>query len=151
MGMAAIHAGGIIFRDSKALDSLKTETPYLTDKFQYTFAGTRTGASAASTWAVLNHLGIEGYRKIVGQCMRNTKLLADGLLNAGLNLVTTPTLNIITFRSKNTKRLAEKLRQKGWFISYVPRYGCIRVVLMPHVKQRYALAFLKDVVETQNL
>ncbi len=83
MGMAAIPAGGIIFRDSKTLDSLKTETPYLTDQFQYTFAGTRTGASAASAWAVFNHLGIEGFRKIVDQCMRNTKLLADGLVNAG--------------------------------------------------------------------
>ncbi len=43
MGMAAIPAGGIIFKDAEALDFIKTETPYLTDQFQYTFVGTRTG------------------------------------------------------------------------------------------------------------
>jgi tyrosine decarboxylase / aspartate 1-decarboxylase len=151
MGMAAIPAGGIIFRDRKAPDSIKTETPYLTDHFQYTFVGTRTGASAASAWAVLNYLGMEGFKKIVGNCMKNTRLLAYGLENAGFQLVTAPILNIVDFRTQNTKRLAEKLWQEGWFISYVPRYDCVRVVLMPHVKKRHVLAFLKDLNETQNL
>jgi len=39
------------------LDCIKTETPYLTDKAQYTFVGTRTGASAASVWAVFKNVG----------------------------------------------------------------------------------------------
>jgi tyrosine decarboxylase / aspartate 1-decarboxylase len=66
MGMAAIPAGGILMRNQKMLDYLKTETPYLSDKQQYTFVGTRTGASAASAWAVFKTLGIDGYTKIVG-------------------------------------------------------------------------------------
>src|SRR3989304_6151550 len=37
MGMTTIPAGGILFRDRKCLDYIKTETPYLTDKFQHTF------------------------------------------------------------------------------------------------------------------
>ena len=78
MGMAAIPAGGILFKDAKALDFIKTETPYLTDKVQYTFVGTRTGAAAASAWAVFKALGIEGFQKVVGNCMKNTKLLARG-------------------------------------------------------------------------
>ena len=61
MGMAAIPAGGILFKDATSLDYIKTETPYLTDKTQYTFVGTRTGASAASVWAVFKALGREGY------------------------------------------------------------------------------------------
>src|ERR1700690_4474344 len=44
MGMAAIPSGGILFKEAKMLDYLKTDTPYLTDKAQYTFVGTRTGA-----------------------------------------------------------------------------------------------------------
>ena len=60
MGMAAIPAGGILFKDAKTLDYLKTETPYLTDKFQYTLVGTRTGAAAASAWAVFKALGDGG-------------------------------------------------------------------------------------------
>ena len=73
MGMAAIPAGGILFRQREALDCLKTETPYLTDRYQYTFVGTRTGAAAASAWAAFKSLGMEGYRKIVGKCMKNTQ------------------------------------------------------------------------------
>jgi tyrosine decarboxylase/aspartate 1-decarboxylase len=147
MGMAAIPAGGILFRDSKALDFVKTETPYLTEEFQYTFVGTRTGASAASAWAVFKSLGREGFQKVVGNCMKTTKLLADGLKNGGFKLVVEPTLNIVAFRSENTKLLAEKLWERGWFVSYVPRYDCIRIIIMPHVKKQHAIAFLKDLVK----
>lgn len=144
MGMAAIPAGGIIFRNNQAVDYLKTETPYLTDHYQHTFVGTRTGASVASAWAVFNHIGIEGYQKIVRDCMRNTAILSKGLTNAGFKLVTKPTLNIVAFSSQNTKTTAENLRKKGWFVSYIPRYDCIRVVVMPHVKKREVIAFLRD-------
>ena len=152
MGMAAIPAGGIIFRDSKALDFIKTETPYLTDPYQYTFVGTRTGASAASAWAVFRSLGMDGFKKVVGNCMKTTQLLADGLSDAGFKLVVEPTLNIVAFRSnKGTKHLAEKLWESGWFVSYVPRYDCIRIVVMPHVRKQHAVAFLKDLTEIEKL
>ena len=151
MGMAAIPAGGILFKDAKALDFIKTETLYLTDKVQYTFVGTRTGAAAASAWAVFKALGREGYQKVVGDCIKNTKLLAEGVEKQGFKLVVEPTLNLVAFRSANTKSLAEKLRAKGWFISYLPRYDCIRIVVMPHVKKRHAVAFLEDLCEIEKL
>lgn len=147
MGFAAIPAGGILFKDAEALDFIKTQTPYLTSKFQHTFSGTRTGASVASAWAVFKILGMEGFRKTAGECMKTTKLLADGIQEAGFKLIVEPTLNILAFRSSDTKLLAEKLCRQGWFISYVPRYDCIRIVVMPHVKKQHALAFLKDLSE----
>jgi tyrosine decarboxylase/aspartate 1-decarboxylase len=148
MGMAAIPAGGIIFRDPQDWAFIKTETPYLTDQYQYTFVGTRTGAAAASAWAVFRSLGMEGFKKVVGKCMKTTQLLADGLSEAGFKLVVEPTLNIVAFRSdKGTKHLAEKLWESGWFVSYVPRYDCIRIVVMPHVKKQHAVAFLKDAIK----
>lgn len=143
MGMVPIPAGGIIFRNPKALESIQTETPYLSDHLQYTFVGTRSGASVASAWAVFRYLGVEGYKKIITKCMQNTRFLAGGLTAAGFQLVVEPTLNIIAFRSQNTKALAEKLWRQGWFVSYVPRFNCMRVVLMPHVKKRHVEAFLK--------
>lgn len=144
MGMAAIPAGGILFRNSAMLESLKTETPYLNDKEQYTFVGTRPGASAVSAWAVFRALGREGYRKIVGGCLRNTRFLAKGISEAGFSLVCEPTLNIIGFCSSDTKGLAGYLSARGWHISYVPRYDCIRIVIMPHTKRKHAKAFLAD-------
>jgi tyrosine decarboxylase/aspartate 1-decarboxylase len=52
MGLATVPAGGILFRDNTYLEHIKTETPYLTEDAQYTFVGTRNGASVAATWAV---------------------------------------------------------------------------------------------------
>lgn len=152
MGMAVIPAGGILFKHAQALESLRIETPYLTDQYQNTFVGTRSGAAVASAFAAFRSLGKEGYRKIVCKCMKTTRLLADGLTDAGFTLVVEPKLNIVTFRCDScTKRLAQKLRQQGWFISYVPRYDCIRIVVMPHVKKKHALAFLKNVARIEKL
>jgi tyrosine decarboxylase/aspartate 1-decarboxylase len=144
MGMAPVPAGGILFRNNKALNCIKTQTPYLTNGSQYTFVGTRTGASAAATWAVLKSLGMEGFQKNVDACMRNTRRLRRGVERLGLGLVVEPSLNILAFRSSDTKVLAEKLRGNGWFVSYVPRLDCIRVIVMPHVKRRHVDAFLSD-------
>lgn len=151
MGMAAIPAGGILFKYAKTLDYIKTETPYITDKVQYTFVGTRTGAAVASTWAVFKALGMEGFQKIVNTCMKNTKLLADGIEKTGFKLVAEPTLNILAFRNGNTKGLFESLRAKGWFVSYVPRYDCIRIVVMPHVKSKHINEFLQDLAEIEKV
>jgi tyrosine decarboxylase/aspartate 1-decarboxylase len=144
MGMTTIPAGGILFRDSTCLEHIKTQTPYLTDEFQYTFVGTRSGASVAATWAVFESLGREGFRNTVKHCIELTKLLSSGLESLGFKLVTQPTLNIVAFRYSNSKLLAETLRQRGWFVSYVPRFDCVRIVVMPHLKDRHITAFLKD-------
>jgi tyrosine decarboxylase / aspartate 1-decarboxylase len=144
MGLAPVPAGGILFRNHKALDYIKTQTPYLTNGSQYTFVGTKSGASAAATWAAFKSLGKEGFQKNVDTCMRNTKRLQKGIKALGLRLVVEPTLNIVAFRSDNTKNLAEKLRGGGWFVSYVPRLDCIRIVVMPHVKRKHIDAFLAD-------
>jgi tyrosine decarboxylase/aspartate 1-decarboxylase len=151
MGMVAIPAGGILFKNAKTLEFIKTQTPYLTDKVQYTFVGTRTGAAAASAWAVFKALGMEGFQKIVGTCIKNTKLLAEGVEKAGFKLIIEPTLNLVAFRSGNTKGLAESLWTKGWFVSYVPRHDCIRIVVMPHVKSKHIHEFLQDLVAIENV
>jgi tyrosine decarboxylase / aspartate 1-decarboxylase len=144
MGMAAIPAGGVLFRDKKMLNYVKTETPYLSCNVQHTFVGTRTGAAAASAWAVFRLLGIEGFEKTVQKCISNTRQLTAGLKKQGYPLLVQPTLNIVAFKSKNSKRLAEKLCRQGWFVSYIPRYDCIRVVLMPHTHPKHVKAFLAE-------
>jgi tyrosine decarboxylase / aspartate 1-decarboxylase len=151
MGMAAIPAGGIFFRDVQMLESIRTETPYLTDKEQYTFVGTRTGATVASVLAVFNTLGMEGYREIVAECMKNTKVLTEGIKRASFDLLVEPTLNIVAFKGQDTHSIAKKLWERGWFVSYVPRYDCVRIVVMPHVRRKNVAAFLKDLVEIEKL
>ncbi len=144
MGMITIPAGGILFRNRTFLDYIKTETPYLTEEVQYTFVGTRPGAPAAAAWAVFEHLGREGFQTTIQHCIKLTAFLASKLEALGFKLVSQPTLNIIAFRSSNSKLLSEKLRQQGWFVSYIPRLDCIRIVVMPHLRRRHLTAFLKD-------
>ena len=152
MGMAAIPSGGILFREPAAWDALKIATPYLTDSFQQTFVGTRSGAAVASAWAVFRFLGVDGYTKIVNKCMRNTYILSRGLEEAGFKLIAEPTLHIVAFQTPSgTKTLAKKLKRCGWFVSYVPRYDCIRVIVMPHVKRRHVNAFLAELKDIENL
>jgi tyrosine decarboxylase/aspartate 1-decarboxylase len=147
MGMATIPAGGILFRDRTFLEHIKTETPYLTEDVQYTFSGTRTGASVAATWAVFESLGREGFRKTVAHCIELTELLSSELESQGFKLVSRPTLNIVAFRCSDSKSLIERLRRRGWFVSYVPRLDCVRIVVMPHLRKQYIMAFLKDLRE----
>ena len=147
MGLATVPAGGILFRDSACLEHIKTETPYLTEDAQYTFVGTRSGAPVAATWAVFESLGREGFTKTVNRCLRLTKTLSASLESRGFNLVTKPALNIVAFRSSNSKLLAKALRQRGWFVSYVPRLDCVRIIVMPHLRKRHITAFLKDLSE----
>lgn len=147
MGMATIPAGGILFQDKKYLNYIKTETPYLTQDAQYTFVGTRSGAPVAATWAVFESLGMEGFTNIVKRCRELTMFLSSELKSHDFKLVTEPTLNILAFRSSNSAALAEALRLRGWFVSYVPRLDCVRVVVMPHIKKRHLRMFVKDLHE----
>jgi len=144
MGMTTLPAGGILFRNNTYIDSIKTETPYLTERHQHTIVGTRTGAAAAATWAVFETLGREGLQKITRQCIKLTRLIATKLEAFGYGLVVQPTLNIVAFRSSNSSLLHKKLLQRGWFVSYVPRLDCVRIVIMPHTKKNHVHAFLRD-------
>jgi tyrosine decarboxylase/aspartate 1-decarboxylase len=142
MGMSTVPAGGIIFRNQKSLQCIQTQTPYLTEEYQYTFVGTRSGASAAATWAAFESLGRKGFRKAVTRCMDATAALVRGLEAAGFEVLAPPTMNIAAFRSADSQMLAGKLQQQGWYVSYIPRLNCIRVVIMPHTTRSHVAEFL---------
>jgi tyrosine decarboxylase/aspartate 1-decarboxylase len=144
MGMSTIPAGSILFRDQNSLNWIRTETPYLTEKEQCTFIGTRSGASVAAAWTVFALLGREGFEKTVKDCMRLTRFLSKEILAHGLELVIKPTLNVVAFRTDNSKKTVEDLRRQGWFVSYVPRLDCVRAVLMPHLKKQHIYSLMLE-------
>jgi tyrosine decarboxylase / aspartate 1-decarboxylase len=146
MGLAPIPAGGILFRKKNFLDVISTETPYLTEERQSTLVGTRTGASSAATWALINYLGKEGYKKVSKQCMDTTEILYRGLIESGYDVVTEPELNIVAFRSDemSVDELADRLEKFGWAVSISSYPKAIRVIVMPHVKEEHVKLFLDD-------
>lgn len=149
MGLAPIPTGGILFRERKYLEVMAIETPYLTEDLQSTVVGTRTGAATAATWALLKHLGREGYQEVSKKCMEITSILAEGVERAGFDLITRPELNIVAFRSSRipVEEIARRLEDKGWAVSMASYPRAIRIIVMPHLKLEHIEAFLADLVE----
>lgn len=146
MGLAPIPSGCILFRDESSLDAMSIDTPYLTEKQQSTIVGTRTGASAAATWAVMKHMGREGYRKLALKVMGVTFKLLEGLRGLGYIPVTEPELNIVAFNHPSIPpgELAGLLESRGWAVSVASCPPAIRVVLMPHIREEHIEIFLED-------
>ena len=144
MGLAPIPAGCILFREKEYLDVMNIDTPYLTMKQQATLVGTRSGASVAATWAVMNYLGYDGYCEIVKEVMDNTHFLAEELVKNDYELVAKPLLNIVSFNSKDTDPnvLANYLENNGWIASVSSCPPAIRVVLMPHIKHYHIVELI---------
>ncbi|NPA47409.1 MAG: tyrosine decarboxylase MfnA [Thermococci archaeon] len=148
MGMVPIPAGGIIFRDKKALDSISVPASYLAGGgvSQATITGTRPGASALATWALIKHLGFSGYVRVVDRVMKLSRWFASRIkLMDGLRLVREPVLNIVSFTSTamDVGTLGTELRARGWGVS--AHRGYIRIVMMPHVRKENLEEFLRDV------
>ncbi len=144
MGQAPFPSGAILIRDKGLLERLKASPPYLPLK-TYTLTGSRSGGAVAATWAAFNYLGYEGYKKIVGGVLGNTRLLYEELLNRGAGVVTKPQTNIIGVKAENAKDIVEKLNGMGWKVSLNRKPECVRVVVMPHTSKERILGFARDI------
>jgi tyrosine decarboxylase/aspartate 1-decarboxylase len=147
MGMAPIPAGALFAADARDFEPLAVPSPYVSVARQPTLQGTRNGASAAATWAVMEHLGMEGYTHVVRQCLDVAERLAKGLASAGFPPVIPPPLSIVSFRVTDPAEARRALREKGWLVSLAPRTGGLKVVVGPHVTAEAVDAFL-DVLPT---
>ncbi|HTY90928.1 MAG TPA: tyrosine decarboxylase MfnA [Methanocella sp.] len=145
MGMSTIPSGGLLYRDERFMKLLEINAQYLTSQVQSSLAGTRSGASAAATYAVMRHLGMDGYRKIVSTCMDNTLLLRDSLLDMGLELALEPVMNIVTTKLPDAEATRKKLCDMGWFVSTTSRPEALRMVVMPHVTRTVVDSFVTDI------
>jgi sphinganine-1-phosphate aldolase len=82
-----------------------------------TLVGTRPAGSVASAWAVLNHLGTEGYRDVAGRLAGVVDAyVADIEAIDGLRMVATPDLSIINFTSDEVDMglVADGMKARGW-------------------------------------
>ncbi len=144
MGLAPIPAGGLLLRKG-LIDYVCKQAPYLIKKRSCTLVGTRSGASAAVVYSILLHLGKEGFRSIVRECMDVTNFLKSEIVRLGFK-VNENTLNILTF--KCDEKILEILRKK-WAIS-TTRKKEARIVVMPHVSKSVAENFIKDLENIVN-
>jgi tyrosine decarboxylase/aspartate 1-decarboxylase len=154
MGMSVIPAGGLIYRTKAIAETIKIFVPYLSggESARATIAGTSSGASVLAVWALLKHLGRNGYRSIVRRCMDLTYSLAEQVQSTdGFRIVCEPTINIVGISSKKApiSNVAAFLRKRGWAISVFPEH--IRIVCMPHVYTEHIHRFVDDLKESARL
>jgi glutamate/tyrosine decarboxylase-like PLP-dependent enzyme len=84
--------------------------------------GTKSGGPIAAAWAVMNHLGDDGYSKLTQQALVATSRLADHLRNhSSLQLRAEPDALLLSFGAHDAKSLdvfaiADLLWEKGWYV-----------------------------------
>jgi sphinganine-1-phosphate aldolase len=121
-----------------------------------TVLSSKTGGPLAAAWAILNYLGDEGYRKIVDEVMKATRLLIDGINNIeGLKVHGDPDMCMFSFKSTSEKinvyRLADEMKLKGWMLQ--PQFKRDNSPANLHISMNHssvpkAKALLADLEET---
>jgi sphinganine-1-phosphate aldolase len=84
-----------------------------------TFMGTKSGGPLAGCWAIMNHLGREGYREIVKEVMLSTHRIRTGIEGFEcLDIVGDPDMSLLAFTSKsgNIFNIGDGLSKKGWHL-----------------------------------
>ena len=133
MGLSTIPAGALFYRKKEYLNEIAVDAPYLHNLRYSTLSGTRNSAAVAATFAVLRHLGREGFRHIVVGCMENSKYLVSRIRELGLEPVIEPVLNLVTIKLRNPDKVVHELARQNWFVSQGKFPRCLRIVVMPHV------------------
>ena len=133
MGMSTVPGGGLLFRDDRHLNMLADFAPYLTNNKPTALTGTRSGGSAAATWAVMTHLGREGFTRIVRRCMALTDQLVAGARAIGVEPVLEPIMNVVTLEAEpSPEKVRFELMKRGWLVSITQDPRALRLILMPH-------------------
>ena len=90
-----------------------------------TITSTRSAGHLASTYAILEYFGVEGYRAVASEIMEASEKIKSYVRSSNiLKLVGDPLTNVFAFTSSsevNIFRLQERLQEKGWFIQ--PQVG----------------------------
>lgn len=144
MGLSTIPAGGLLFREESCLTMLEIDTPYLTIRKQHSLTGTRSGAAVAATYAVMKHLGIDGYKKMVDKCMKLTEMIVSGARGLGIEPLLSPIMNIVVLDVPYLDEVRKNLRAKGWFTSVTRNPRAMRLILMPHLTEENVEMFISD-------
>ncbi len=111
-----------------------------------TLAGTRPGGAISAAWAVMNFLGVEGYRARHGLVTQARETIAAGVEALGFRVLGAPQLGILAFTRDDVDCVAlwAKLRERGWFTGVATEPKSLHLMLSP-VHAQVADEYLADV------
>lgn len=98
-----------------------------------TLAGTRPGGAISAAWAVMNFLGVEGYRRKHGEVTAARERIEAGARRLGFTILGRPQLGIVAFTRRDVDGLAlwAKMRERGWFTSITTEPHALHLMLSP--------------------
>jgi glutamate/tyrosine decarboxylase-like PLP-dependent enzyme len=85
-----------------------------------TVQSTKSGGPLAAAWAVVHHIGDDGYRRLVGLAREATLALADAAAAIpALSVVVAPDATLLTLATDGTCdvfTIADEMLARGWFV-----------------------------------
>ncbi len=119
-----------------------------------TFMGTKSGGPLAGCWAVMNHLGREGYRTIAHQVMKTTAGIMEGIeKHKSLHIIGRPDMSVVAFTSDNEDifNIGDALSSKGWHLDRLqfPDALHLTVTALNIGKEEEFLTDLNEVMENE--
>ncbi len=141
-GLAPIPSGFLAARQGDDFIRTSTPTPYVSVERQPTLQGTRSGAASAATFAVMTHLGHDGYRANAERAVGIAQHLAARLRAIGAPPLIEPALPLVTVPVDDPVAVRTALAAEGWLVSLAPLSRGIKIVCMPHVSRESVDAFI---------
>lgn len=134
-GYASKGASTVFFRS----EALKAHMPFdagpwpLGRMLTPTLAGTRPGGAIAAAWAVMNFLGVRGYRAKQKMVTDARERIEAGVQALGFSLLGAPQLGIVAFAHPKASpfTLLGKLHQRGWVSGVVLEPPALHLMLSP--------------------
>jgi glutamate/tyrosine decarboxylase-like PLP-dependent enzyme len=148
-GFAARGTSLILYRDAALQDRARfvldqwSGGPYRTP----TMAGSRPGGVVAAAWAIMHHLGEEGYLRLNREMLSITRELCAGITAIpGFRILGKPAMYLFAFtgEGRDMAAIGAEMSRRGWFIHRQPTDPESLHVLVTPILRRSTSAFLAD-------
>jgi len=146
-GYASKGASTVLFRDARdhAAMAFDFSTWPAGRMITPTLAGTRPGGAIAAAWAVMRHLGVEGYERLQGRVLEARRRIQEGVERQGWSIVGEPRLGLLAFSRSDVNVFAiwRAMNERGWFSSVTIEPPSIHLMLSPE-HDRMVETYLSD-------
>jgi sphinganine-1-phosphate aldolase len=98
-----------------------------------TLSGTRPGGAISAAWAVMNYLGVEGYKAKHKMVTDARETIEAGAVALGFEILGTPQLGLVAFShpSENVFAIYKQMYKRGWFTSLTTEPRALHLMLSP--------------------
>lgn len=134
-GYAAKGASTVLFRS----EELFAHMPFDMNQWSGapmktpTLAGTRPGGAISAAWAIMNHLGVDGYKRLQGEVCATRERVEEGVKRLGFEVLGNPMLGLVAFRHPKHHAFAiyGEIYRRGWFTSVTKDPPSLHLMLSP--------------------